>query len=273
MDVLDGETDDSSSHLHGHGVVGLQSELILKEDDGSELGGVILDVETILLAFDDRVASAHTNIVDSHLGLMTTPKFELSLLRSHRQQVDIPRGILVQWHRLKKNVVSGGLCGNLISLINNLVNCWSDLKGVRVHLLADLALESLPVERPHILVLGTWWFLLLLSENPRLQALEVDQTDGTSALASDNQGIGLVVFVTPADTALDLVLRSVVNILGSFDLHGFTKLLLVKLFFRHMNVVAPEVLNSESNTTKLDGVEFFDFVVILAIFVLQRSGN
>jgi len=96
-------------------------------------------------------------------------------------------------------------------------------------LLTYFALESFPVETPHVLVLGTWWLLLLLGEHPRLKALEMDETDGSSALASDNQRVGLVVLVAPADTALDLVLRGVIDVLGTFDLHGFTKLLLVEL--------------------------------------------
>jgi len=210
-------------------VVGLQSELIFQKDDGTELRGVVFNIETILLAFDDSVASTDTNIIDSNLGLMTTSKFKFCLLRSHRQQMDIPRSILVQRHGFEKNVVARSLRRNFIGLINNLVDNWSNLKGVGVHLLTDFALESLPVKTPHILVLGTWWLLLLLGEDPRLEALEMDETDGSSALASDNQGVGLIIFIAPADTALNLVLRGVVNVLCTLDLHSFTKLLLIEL--------------------------------------------
>ena len=98
-------------------------------------------------------------------------------------------------------------------------------------MLADLALESLPVERSHILILGTWRLLLLLSKNPGLEALEMDETDGTSAFAGDNQWVGLIVLITPTDSALNLVLRSIVNIFGAFHLHGFSQLLVVELFF------------------------------------------
>jgi len=210
-------------------VVGLQSELIFQKDDGTELRGVVFNIETILLAFDDSVASTDTNIIDSNLGLMTTSKFKFCLLRSHRQQMDIPRSILVQRHGFEKNVVARSLRRNFIGLINNLVDNWSNLKSVGVHLLTDFALESLPVKTPHILVLGTWWLLLLLGEDPRLEALEMNKTDGSSALASDNQGVGLIVFIAPADTALNLVLRGVVNVLCTLDLHSFTKLLLIEL--------------------------------------------
>ena len=61
----------------------------------------------------------------------------------------------------------------------------------------------------------------------------------------------------------------VVDILSSLDFHGLAEFLLVELLFRHVNVVASEVLDSESNTTKLDGIKFFDFVVVFATFVLQ----
>ena len=210
-------------------MVGLQSELIFQKDDGTELRGVVFNIETILLAFDDSVASTDTNIIDSNLGLMTTSKFKFCLLRSHRQQMDIPRSILVQRHGFEKNVVARSLRRNFICLIDNLVDNWSNLKSVRVHLLTDFALESLPVKTPHILVLGTWWLLLLLGEDPRLEALEMDETDGSSALASDNQGVGLIIFIAPADTALNLVLRGVVNVLCTLDLHSFTKLLLIEL--------------------------------------------
>lgn len=147
-------------------MVGLQSELIFQKDDGTELRGVVFNIETILLAFDDSVASTDTNIIDSNLGLMTTSKFKFCLLRSHRQQMDIPRSILVQRHGFEKNVVARSLRRNFIGLINNLVDNWSNLKSVGVHLLTDFALESLPVKTPHILVLGTWWLLLLLGEDP-----------------------------------------------------------------------------------------------------------
>lgn len=254
-------------------MVSLQAELVLEKDDGTKLRGVVFDIKAVLLTLDDSMASTHTDVVDPNLGLMATTKFELGLLGGHCQKMDIPRGILVQRHGLEQDVVTRRLSGDLVSLINNLVDGWSHLEGVWIHLLADLALESLPVERSHILVMGTRGLLLLLSENPGLQALEMDETDGASALACDNQRVGGVVLITPADSALDLILGSVVDVLGTFDLHGLSELLLIKFFFRHVNVVAPEVLDSESNTTKLNCVEFFDFVVIFTVFILQRSGN
>lgn len=96
-------------------------------------------------------------------------------------------------------------------------------------MLADLTLESLPVERSHILVLGTWRLLLLLSENPGLEALEMDESHGSSALAGDNQRVGLIILVAPTDSALNLVLGSVIDILSALYFHGFSQLLVVEL--------------------------------------------
>ena len=123
------------------------------------------------------------------------------------------------------------------------------------------------------MVLSTWGLLLLLGQNPGLEALEVDETDGTSALACDNEGVSLIVLVSPADSALNLVLRSIINILGALHLHCFSQLLVIKLLFGHVDVVAPEILDTESDSSELDGVELLDLVVILAVFVLQRSGH
>lgn len=66
-------------------MVSLQTKLVLQKDDGPELGRVIFDVEPVLLALDDCVASAHANVVDTHLRFVTSPEFELSLLWGHCQ--------------------------------------------------------------------------------------------------------------------------------------------------------------------------------------------
>ena len=49
-----------------------QPQLIFEQNNGTEFGRVIFNVETILLAFDDGMASADTDIVDSHLTLVTS---------------------------------------------------------------------------------------------------------------------------------------------------------------------------------------------------------
>ena len=89
LDVLDGERYDSSTNLHSHGMMSLKSQLVLQQDDRAELRGVVFDVETILFALDDCVASTDTDIVDTHLTFMTSTKFELTLLGSHSKQVDV----------------------------------------------------------------------------------------------------------------------------------------------------------------------------------------
>ena len=45
----------------------LESQLVLEQNDGAELGGIVFNVETILLAFNDGVTSTYTDIVDTHL--------------------------------------------------------------------------------------------------------------------------------------------------------------------------------------------------------------
>ena len=53
---------------------------ILKKNDGAEFRKVILDVETVFVALDYRVTSAHRDIIDSHFALVPSSKFKLSLL-------------------------------------------------------------------------------------------------------------------------------------------------------------------------------------------------
>ena len=101
----------------------------------------------------------------------------------------------------------------------------------------------------------------------------MDESDRSSALAGDNEGIGLIVLITPADPALNLVLGGIVHVLGAFHLHSLSQLLVVKLLLRHVDVVASEILDPEPNSAQLDGVKFFDFVVVLAVLIFQRSSD
>ena len=101
LDVLDGEADDCAADLHSHGVLRLQTQLLLQQDDRAELRRVVLDVEAVLLALDDGVTPTDGDVVDTHLTLVATAEFELRLLRSDRKKMDISRGVLVQRHRLK----------------------------------------------------------------------------------------------------------------------------------------------------------------------------
>jgi len=117
---------------------------------------------------------------------VASSQLKLSLLWSYGQQMNVSRSILVKRHRLKKNVVTVSLSCNFISLIDNFVDSLTNLEGVWIHLLANFAFESLPVKRPNILVLSTWWFFLFLSKYPTLKALEVNKTYSTFAFACND---------------------------------------------------------------------------------------
>ena len=76
-------------------MVSLKSQLILEQDNSTELGSVVFDVEPILLAFDDSMAPAHTNIVDPDLALVSSSELEFVLFGSHCEKMDVPRRVLV----------------------------------------------------------------------------------------------------------------------------------------------------------------------------------
>ena len=58
----------------------LKPQLVLEENDGSELRSVVFDVESVLLTLDDSVTSTNADIVDSDLRLVASSKFEFTLL-------------------------------------------------------------------------------------------------------------------------------------------------------------------------------------------------
>ena len=95
-------------------MLSLEPELVLKENDGTKLTGIVLYVEAILLALDDGMAPAHTDVIDPHLRLVAPTKLELGLLVGYGQQVDVSRGIFIQRHGLQQNVVVVRLGGDFI---------------------------------------------------------------------------------------------------------------------------------------------------------------
>lgn len=204
---------------------------------------------------------------------MASTQLELGLLRRDSQQMDVSGSILVERHGLQKDVVTVSLRCDFISLIDDFVDSLTNFESVWIHLLANFAFESLPVERPNVLVLSTGWLFLLLSENPTLEAIKVDKTHSTLAFACNDKGIGLVILVSPADSALNRVHFAIDDVFGSFDLHGLSKFLMVQLLLRHLHVVALEIFDSESDSSELDGVELLDLVVILARLILERPRN
>lgn len=147
-------------------MLGLESKFLFQKDDGSKLRGVVLDVKAVLLALDDGMAATNTYVVDPNLTLVTPSKFELRLLGSDGEQVNISGGILVERHGLQENIVV--VIVHLLREIDDLVDVSLNLEGIRVHLLADLAFETLPVEGPNVLVLSIRWLLLLLCQHPIL---------------------------------------------------------------------------------------------------------
>ena len=72
LHILDREADHCASNLNRHRVLCLEPQLLFQQDDGSKLGGVVLDIEAILLALYDGVTSTHADVVDTHLTLMAT---------------------------------------------------------------------------------------------------------------------------------------------------------------------------------------------------------
>lgn len=96
--IFNCETNDRTPNLDGHGMLCFQSQLILQEDYRAELRCIILDVEAVLLTFDDSMTSADTDIIDTYLTLVTTTQFEFWLFWRDREQMNIPWCVLVEWH-------------------------------------------------------------------------------------------------------------------------------------------------------------------------------
>lgn len=118
------------------------------------------------------MTSADTYIIDTHLTLVASAKLELGLFGGDSEKMNVPGSVFVKRHRLQENIVVVVI--HLLREINDLVYRSLDLECVRIHLLAYLAFETLPVEGSYILVLGIWWLLLLLCQHPVLQTLEMN---------------------------------------------------------------------------------------------------
>lgn len=98
----------------------------------------------------------------------------------------------------------------------------------------------------------------------------MDKTNRSFASACNNERVVRVVLVAPADTALDLI-AILSDVSSSSHFHSFNQLLLVKLIFRHLELITSEIFYSKPHSTKLNGVKFLDLVVIFTALVLQRS--
>ena len=105
-----------------------ESQLVFEQDYGSELGCIVFNIEAVRLALDDGVAPTYADVVDPYLRLVTPSQFELTLLVGDGQQVDVPRGVLVQRHGLQQNVVVVCLGGDFVRQINDFVNFLPNFK-------------------------------------------------------------------------------------------------------------------------------------------------
>ena len=186
--------------------------------------------------------------------------------------MDISWCVFVQWHGLKKNEVCSCLRGNFLGQINDLEDSWPNFKCVWIHMLAYLTLETFPIKWTDILVRLRNRLLLLLTQNPTLKALEMNETDWSFTFASNNQRIIFVLICAPADSALNMILRFI-DVLRSLHFHGLSKLLLVEFLFGHLLLVTSEVFYPKSYSTEFDGIKLLNFIVILSVFVLERSCN
>jgi hypothetical protein len=105
LHIFDGEANDCAAYLHCHRVLRLQPQLLLQQDDCSELGSIVLNVEAVMLALDDSVTATHTDVIDTHLALVSAAQLELGLLRRHCEQVNVSGRVLVERHGLQQYVV------------------------------------------------------------------------------------------------------------------------------------------------------------------------
>lgn len=91
--------------------------------------------------------------------------------------MDVPRCVLVQWHRLQQNVTTTFFgFGNVDELEKVIIF----LENIGVTLLADFAFKLLPVVRSYVFAV---LFDVPLLLQPVLQALKMNQSHRASALA------------------------------------------------------------------------------------------
>lgn len=85
LNIFYGEAYDCATNLNCHSMLGFESKLVLEQNNGSKFGGVIFNIEAILLALYNCMTSTHTDIIDSHLAFMASSKLEFRLFRCHSQ--------------------------------------------------------------------------------------------------------------------------------------------------------------------------------------------
>lgn len=142
--------------------------------------------------------------------------------------MNISRCVLVKWHRLQQDIV--GTLWWLLN-VNELKKNIISFENIGIGLLADLTFKFLPVVTCHIFPV---FFYMTLRFYPILKALEMNQTNRTSALASEDQRVILIFFWAPTKSAIYLFLITIpvkrfllLKVVYCFDSLCFLKLLSV----------------------------------------------
>ena len=157
------------------------------------------------------------------------------------------------------------MIANVLGNINYLVDRAVDLKGVWIHLFADLALEILPVKAANV---GNGDLLLLLRLQPLLETLEVDEAYRAGALAGHDERILRVGVAAPAEAAMLLLVVRDTTVLQSADTFCLLQLLSVHFGWAGLLAIAAEVFDTETHASDSDGVELLNTVVTFTVLVL-----
>lgn len=168
LNVFNCKRNNSSTNLHSHCVKSFKSQFVFQKNDCSKFTSVVFNVKSVLFALNNSVTSTDTYIIDSNLTLMSSSEFKFTLLIRNCKQMNISRSVFIKWHGLKQNIIRVSARCYFINQIYNFVNFLANFESVWVHLLADFAFESLPIEGSDILVSCTRRFLLFLSKDPIL---------------------------------------------------------------------------------------------------------
>lgn len=186
--------------------------------------------------------------------------------------MNVTRSVLVERHRFKQYVIAS--LSLIFAQIDNLVDRPLDLECIWIHLLANFALKSFPVEWTDILILSVWRLFLLLGQHPILKALEMDKSYCSFALASDNKGIALIFIWAPANSALNIVFAALgTQIRSCCHLLSFFQLLIVKFSLGHLYFLAFEVFYSESDSAEFNGIELLNLVIVLSGLIFEWPRN
>lgn len=146
-------------------------------------------------------------------------------------------------------------------------------------MLAYLALKLLPIVADHVLCI---LLHLLLRLDPIPQTLIVDQADGTSALACQNERVLWHLLSAPAEPAVFLFLITktkftllqylLSQVSGSSHLDCLSELLLMSLLLTLLRCPLGDLdlLDLEADSAELDDIELLYLVVLLCKLLRQK---